>query len=400
MPSKKYNLSTPEGFLFSVASAGIRYKDRNDIALIYSVVPSSICGTFTRNRVKAAPVVLDMKKIRRGIGQALFANSGNANACTGTQGYRDAERICRELASRLGISDRDVYISSTGVIGEKLPIERILNSIENLVKNLGKATAADVARAIMTTDRFPKVYSKTIEFGSYGGSILGICKGAGMISPKMATMLCFILTDLAVERITLKRALKESVKETFNLITVDGDMSTNDTVLMMANGIAGNPLIKEGSKFYKRFRDGVFEVTDTLARMIASDGEGATRLIIVRVKGAKNTQEASKVALTIAKSPLVKTAIYGADANWGRIMAAIGYSSVPVREDRIDIRINGIEVVKRGIGRGRDIEASRSISESNTVEIEVNLHCGKAIERVYTCDLTEEYIKINAEYRT
>jgi glutamate N-acetyltransferase/amino-acid N-acetyltransferase len=341
-----------------------------------------------------------MRKIRRGIGQALFINSGNANACTGTQGYRDAERICKELASRLGISERDVYLSSTGVIGERLPIKNVLSSIDNLIKNLGRATPTDIAKAIMTTDRFPKVYSKTVELGSYRGSILGICKGAGMISPKMATMLCFILTDLAVERETLKKTLKESVKETFNLITVDGDMSTNDTVLMMANGVAENPLIKERAKFYKRFRDSVLEVTDTLARMIASDGEGATRLIIVRVKGAKTAQEASKVAFAIARSPLVKTAIYGADANWGRIMAAIGYSSVPVREERIDIRINGIEVVKKGSGRGRDIEASRSISESSTVEIEVNLHRGKATERIYTCDLTEEYVRINAAYRT
>jgi|Deesub1362B_J571_1020462.scaffolds.fasta_scaffold00226_22 glutamate N-acetyltransferase/amino-acid N-acetyltransferase len=400
MPSKEDNISIPEGFLFSVASARIRYKNRNDIALIYSVVPSRICGTFTTNRIKAAPVILDMRKIRRGIGQALFINSGNANACTGTQGYRDAERICKELASRLGISERDVYLSSTGVIGERLPIKNVLSSIDNLIKNLGRATPTDIAKAIMTTDRFPKVYSKTVELGSYRGSILGICKGAGMISPKMATMLCFILTDLAVERETLKKTLKESVKETFNLITVDGDMSTNDTVLMMANGVAENPLIKERAKFYKRFRDSVLEVTDTLARMIASDGEGATRLIIVRVKGAKTAQEASKVAFAIARSPLVKTAIYGADANWGRIMAAIGYSSVPVREERIDIRINGIEVVKKGSGRGRDIEASRSISESSTVEIEVNLHRGKATERIYTCDLTEEYVRINAAYRT
>ncbi len=397
MPSRS---DSPEGFLYSAASAGIRYMDRNDVALIFSVRDATVAGVFTRNRVKAAPVLVDMKRIRRGTGRAIFVNSGNANACTGEKGMQDAERICRTVAEGLSVSPQEVYIASTGVIGERLPMDRVIPAVKRLIEGLGSASVQDVAEAIMTTDRFPKVFSKIIDTGRVSGTLTGICKGAGMIHPQMATMLCFLLTDLAVEKRTLRRALRDAVSETFNLTTVDGDTSTNDTVLIMANGNRGDALIQEGTRPYSAFREGLIEVCDTLARMIARDGEGATKLILVEVKGASSRKEAERVAFALAHSPLVKTALYGGDPNWGRIMAAVGRASLKVAPDLVEVRINGVPLVKRGVGTGREEEVSRIISGSETVHLQIHLHSGKSGVRVYTCDLTEEYIRINARYRT
>ncbi len=402
MPSRGRQMEgqhVPRGYLFSVAAAGIRYQGRSDMALIHSEREATVAATFTTNRVKAAPVICDMKRVRSGKGRTIVVNSGNANACTGDRGLRDAEAICREVAVRLDVPERSVLIASTGVIGTPLPMERVMRGVDGLIRSLGKAGPWDVARAMMTTDSFPKVVSRRGGSGATEFTVTGIAKGAGMISPEMATMLCFILTDLAVGRTVLKAALAEAVAKTFNLTTVDGEMSTNDTVIAMANGAAGNRPPAGGSPLLRRLKAMLLEVTDELSRMIARDGEGATRLLIVKVRGARSQRDARRAALSVAESPLVKTAVHGGDPNWGRIMAALGHSGAALREHSVEIAINGVKVVKAGLGTEREREASEAMAGEEVV-IDIDLKRGGYSERVYSCDLTEEYVRINARYRT
>ncbi len=389
----------PKGFLFSTVEASIKYPNRKDLALIYSEVEANVAGTFTTNKVKAAPVRLDMKKIRSGRGKAIVINSGNANACTGRKGLQDATEIASLVASGLHIKPSLVYVCSTGVIGVPMPMERVKRKIPELVSNLGMSTIEDVARAIMTTDTFPKIVHKRIKIGDMAGVIIGICKGAGMIWPNMATMLCFVMTDIAVEQRTLDKTLKDAVQQSFNRITVDGDRSTNDTVLIMANGVLSNPLITEKSESYASFKKALHELTLELSRFVVKDGEGATKLIEIEVKGAKSKAEAEKAAFAVANSNLVKTALYGNDPNWGRIMAALGYSNIMIKEERVDINFGKIKIVSKGIGTGREKEATKILREKE-VKIIINLSLGRSSAKVSTCDLTEEYIKANKAYRT
>lgn len=392
-------LYIPEGFLFSSVEAAIKGPGKRDLALIYSVVESSIWGMFTTNRVKAAPVRLCMRMIKTGRGQAIVVNSGNANACTGEQGMRDAAEMAELAAGLLKLRNNRVFVCSTGVIGRPMPMEKIRPKISELAGNIGAASIMDVAAAIMTTDTFQKIISRQIEIGGRRVTILGICKGAGMISPNMATMLCFIMTDADIERVAAKTALEIAVKKSFNRITVDGDMSTNDTTLLMANGMAGNDLIQLNSREFKEFSSMLSDITYELSRMIVRDGEGATKLIEVKIKNSKSGHDAEKGAFAVANSLLVKTAIYGNDANWGRIMSALGYSGIAIKEEKIDISFNGLKVVERGIGTGRDREADERL-KAREISIVIDLHLGKETAKVLTCDLTEEYVRINAEYRT
>lgn len=392
-------LYIPEGFLFSAVEAAIKGPGKRDLALIYSVVESSIWGMFTTNRVKAAPVRLCMKMIKTGRGQAIVVNSGNANACTGEQGMRDAAEMAELAAGLLKLRNNRVFVCSTGVIGRPMPMKKIRPKISELAGNIGTASIMDVAAAIMTTDTFQKIISRQIEIGGRRVTILGICKGAGMISPNMATMLCFIMTDADIERVAAKTALEIAVKKSFNRITVDGDMSTNDTTLLMANGMAGNDLIQLNSREFKSFSSMLSDITSELSRMIVRDGEGATKLIEVKIKNSKSGHDAEKGAFAVANSLLVKTAIYGNDANWGRIMSALGYSGIAIKEEKIDIFFNGLKVVERGIGTGRDREADERL-KAREISIVIDLHLGKETAKVLTCDLTEEYVRINAEYRT
>ncbi len=389
----------PEGFLFSVAEAAVKRPGRKDIALIMSEVDAAIAGTFTTNAIKAAPVRLCMRHIRSGRGRAIFVNSGNANACTGAQGLKDAEKIASLISNDLGVKPSLLYVCSTGVIGAPLPMERIIPAIDILLENAGEHSFLDVAKSIMTTDTFPKIASQEVKIGNRTGVIAGICKGAGMIEPHMATMLCFIITDIAVEQKTLRALLKDSVKRSFNRITIDGDMSTNDTVLIMANGMLGNKVIDADSKYARAFKSALDKVTYELARMVVRDGEGATKLIEVTVKGARNEALAEKAAFSVANSNLVKTAIYGNDANWGRIMCALGYSGVRLREEKADIFFNGTQVVKGGLSNNKDKEATSAL-KSKEIAITIDLHLGRSSASVLTCDFTEEYVRINAEYRT
>lgn len=396
MPDTK---NSPKGFLFSTAEAAIKKPGRKDLTLIYSEKVAAISGMFTTNKIKAAPVKLDMKRIMSGKGQAIIANSGNANACTGKQGANDAMEMTALIERELKLGKDTVYVCSTGVIGTPMPMERIRLKIPELVACLGKATIHDAASAIMTTDTFPKVVSKRIKIGNKTGTIAGICKGAGMISPHIATMLCFIMTDLNIERSALDASLRGAVERSFNRITIDGDMSTNDTALIMANGMAGNDLVKRSSAAFKTFASTLCGITCELSRMIVKDGEGATKIVEIEVKNAKSERGAEKAAYSIANSLLVKTAIYGNNANWGRIMAALGSSGITIKEDRTDIYFGKVRVAKHGISTGKDREAT-DVLRGRDIKITVDLHLGKESSSVLTCDLTEDYVRINAEYRT
>ncbi|MEO5356328.1 MAG: bifunctional glutamate N-acetyltransferase/amino-acid acetyltransferase ArgJ [Nitrospirae bacterium YQR-1] len=393
------NEDIPKGFLISTAEAAIKKPGRRDMTVIYSTVRAHAAGVFTKNTVKAAPVIIDMERISAGYGRAVLVNSGNANACTGKKGMADALKISATLAKALKIPGSEVFICSTGVIGTPLPMSRIIPMIPQLAGNMGKSTLLDAANAIMTTDTFPKLFSTGMKFGKTQATLSAIAKGSGMICPNMATMLSFAITDAAIETGALKEALLAAVNDTFNSITVDGQMSTNDTLIVLANGLAGNAPIGQGSREFKSFQKTLTEAFSHLSDMIVKDGEGATKFITVEVKGAPDSESARAVAGKIADSPLVKTAIYGHDANWGRIMAAMGTSDVHFDPLRVDIYFNKAKVVKNGLSADNDSAATEVLKEKE-IHITVNLNMGKKAAKVRTCDLTEGYIRINAEYRT
>ena len=389
-----------KGFQFSGISSGIKKTGDKDLALIYSEVPATTVGMFTTNQIKAAPVKLAMKRLSgEKTCQAIIINSGNANACTGQEGMKNAREMTVKTASALAISNDLVNVSSTGVIGEQLPMNKIIRAIPDLVRHLSPMSLDDTANAIMTTDRFPKIISKKVRIGKRTGTIAGITKGAGMICPNMATMLCYILTDISISNKLMKRALKDAVDRSFNRLAVDNDMSTNDSVFVMANGMLGNDPFTSGSKEYREFSGTLNDLTYDLAKMIARDGEGATKLIEVVVKGAKSEIDADRVAKAISGSMLVKTAVYGSDPNWGRIVAAIGYSGVNINENNIDIYIGRVKVMSKGVGTNKEKLASRALQNEKVV-ITVDLCSGNKVVKALSCDLTEKYIAINAEYRT
>ncbi len=382
-----------DGYLGAGICAGIgNNKDKLDLALIYSEKEASVAGVFTKNKVKAAPVLVSQAHIgmNEGKARAIVVNSGNANACTGNRGIEDSIKTTQLVAKELGVHRSKVLIASTGVIGKRLDISLFAEAIPELIKDLSPDGLNRVAEAIMTTDTFPKISS----FKGDGYKIVGIAKGAGMIMPDMATMLCFILTDILIEPEPLKDILTRAVERTFNRITVDGDTSTNDTVIVMANGIAGE-------KDMNGFKDGLTAVCDDLARMIVKDGEGATKLVDIIVKGAKTPSDAIMAARTVANSNLVKTAIYGEDPNWGRIMAALGRSGINMEPEYIDIWIEDVQIVSSGQGAGEDMEilASQRMKKEEFCII-IDLKKGPYQDHVLTCDLTHKYITINAEYRT
>jgi len=398
-PTTTKKIISVPGFKFSGISAGIKKARKRDLAVIYSEKEASVSGVFTTNSIKASPVQLDIKRIASKKGQAIIVNSGNANACTGPNGLRDAKEMCEITAGELGISSDLVYVSSTGIIGRPMPMPNIIKGIPRAVKKLSPYSIHDAACAIMTTDTFPKLVYRKLRLGRQTGIVAGIAKGAGMICPDMATMLCFIFTDIAINPDALDQALMESVNKSFNRLTIDNEMSTNDTVIAMANGVSGNSLITGRSSSYNKFRVLLNEVTYELSTMMALDGEGATKMINVVVNGAMSERDAERTARSIAGSQLVKTAIYGRDPNWGRIIAAAGYSGSKVVEKKIDISINTCKVVSKGLGTGLETAARKALSKKEVI-ITVNLGIGRGSASVMTCDLTEEYVKINSAYST
>ena len=381
--------------------SGIKKTDKKDLAIIVSDREASMAGVFTKNRVKAACVLLNAARVKSGKGQAIIANSGCANACTGKRGMADARAAADIAARELGIKHDLVYVASTGVIGEFLPMAKLETGISTAVGLLSPAGWEQAAEAIMTTDIYPKLSIVQEEIGGKTVTVAGFAKGSGMIHPNMATMLCFIMTDANISAPMLKKALAVSTEKSFNNITVDGDMSTNDMILCMANGAAGNKRPAAGGKDSRKFQACLDAVARSLAKQVVRDGEGATKFVEIEVRNAKNPVDAKRAAMTVAKSSLVKTALFGEDANWGRIMAALGYSGVEMDEARTDIYIGKSKLVEKGLGQGKhaDRDATQALKQRE-VQIVIDLHKGKASAVVWTCDLSYEYVKINAAYRS
>ena len=388
-----------QGFTAAAVASGLKKGNALDLALIVSERTATAAGVFTANKVKAAPVMLSRKNVENGTAMAIIANAGNANACTGAHGFADAERTADLVGQYLGIPPDNVLVASTGVIGQRLNMDKISNAIPKLKEALTPEGIPMAARAIMTTDSFPKTSCFDGRAGNHPYRIVGFAKGAGMIMPNMATMLCFILTDIQISPNDLQKTLRSSTEKTFNRITVDGDTSTNDMVLMLANGMAENGNLSEQDK--TQFETGLTGVMETLARMIVRDGEGATKLVDVKIKNAFSPEDAQKAARTVANSSLVKTAFYGQDPNWGRIMAALGRADIEMDETRVDIWINDIQIVSGGLGKGVEAEKKAAgIMTGREFELSIDLHQGAHAEHVVTSDLTHEYININADYRT
>ena len=382
-------------------AAGIKKGDSLDLALIVSERDATVAGVFTTNTVVAPPLILDRQQLRRGKGRAIIVNSGNANACTGRRGYKDAVAMAALTAKALGIPREDVYVGSTGVIGKPLPMEKLKAAIPVLAARLHRQGGTDAAQAIMTTDTTVKTAAVSDTIGGRTVTVGGIAKGSGMIHPNMATMLAYLATDAQVPRAILQRGLRQATERSFNRIPVDGDTSTNDMVLCLANGMAGNRPLKPGSTDARRFQSLLDHVCLDLAKKIAWDGEGATKFVELRVKGARTQADAFRAAVTIATSNLVKTAWFGEDSNWGRTMAALGRSGARIAEDRIAILVGPVQIVRRGLGLGPDAEAqANAVMKSREFSVTVDLGSGAADVTVWTTDLTLDYIKINASYRS
>ncbi|RKO67730.1 bifunctional glutamate N-acetyltransferase/amino-acid acetyltransferase ArgJ [Desulfofundulus salinus] len=397
---KSGGVTAPQGFLAAGVAAGVKYKGRRDIALIFSEVPARAAGVFTTNLVKGAPVLVTMERIARGRARAVVVNSGNANTCNGEQGIRDARAMAQETARVLNIPEEDVLVASTGVIGQPMPMDRILPGIAAAARELSSGGGAAAAEAIMTTDTEPKETALSVTLSGYTVTIGGMAKGSGMIHPNMATMLCFITTDAAVSAPCLQEMLRHAVDRSFNMISVDGDTSTNDMVLALANGQAGNPEITAENEDYHLLRDALTEVCTRLARAVARDGEGATKLLEVKVINAASERDARLAARAVVASNLVKTAIYGQDANWGRIICAAGYSGAHFDPDRVDIYLGDIMVARDGVALSFDEEAASSVLAGREVRVLVDLKSGEYEATAWGCDLTGEYVNINASYRT
>ena len=389
------------GFLFSGISAGIKKDGKRDLGLIYSEVPAHVAGLFTTNAVKAAPVQLDRKRIKRGLCQAVVVNSGNANACTGAEGMRHARAVSQWVAKGLGIGEALVMVSSTGVIGNPLPIEKFEEGIPGLINSLSPGGFMETVEAIMTTDTFPKVEVATCQIKGKKVKLCGMVKGAGMIRPNMATMLSFLVTDANIKAPLLQRMLEMGAQDSYNRITVDGETSTNDTVLLLANGKAGHPSIDRMNRDGEIFQSMLTEVCRDLARSLVKDGEGATKLVEIEVLGARNSEDAKAAAYAIAHSPLVKTAFFGEDANWGRILCALGHSGARVDPDRIDVFFDKAPIVRNGMGVGSRLEERAGVAiKKKSFKVTVDLHLGEGRFSVLTTDLSIEYVKINASYRS
>jgi glutamate N-acetyltransferase/amino-acid N-acetyltransferase len=389
------------GFLFSGIATGIKKDGKRDLGLIYSEVPAQVAGLFTTNAVKAAPVQLDMRLIKKGLCQALVINSGNANACTGIQGLRDAQRVSSLVAKGLGIKEAWVLVSSTGVIGVPLPLKKIEQGIPKLIRALSPNDWMKTVEAIMTTDTFPKIEVATCRIKGKRVKMCGMVKGAGMIRPDLATMLSFLITDANIKASLLQEMLEKASEDSYHRITVDGETSTNDTVLLLANGKADHSPLNRMDRDGEVFQSMLSEVCQNLAKSVVKDGEGATKFVEILVRGARNKKDAKQAAYSIAHSPLVKTAFFGMDANWGRILCALGHSGVQIDPNRIDVFFDKIPIVKSGMGvGGRLEEKAGQVLKNKSFRVTTDLGLGKGQFSVFTTDLSIDYVKINASYRS
>ena len=387
-------VTSPQGFLAGATSSSIKTKGGLDLGILCSEEPCIAVGMFTINKVKAAPVVWSQGRVAAGKAQAIVVNAGCANACTGEPGLEDAAEMAKLAAKKLKLKAADVLVASTGVIGQRLPMERIAAGLKDI--SLSVDGGHELAKAIMTTDTFPKEIAVAANDGGF--TIGGIAKGAGMIHPNMGTMLCFIATDASVDRALLDKALRQAVDVSFNMVTIDGDTSPNDTVVVLANGKAGK--VAAGSKSAKEFQAALTEVCTYLARCIARDGEGATKLIEVKVEKALSLADARAAARTIVGSPLVKAAVHGCDPNWGRIIAAVGRSGCEFDEVKIDLFLNNICVVLGGVAHYFDKKEVSLLMSGTEVSVQVSLNLGEWQATAWGCDLSAEYVSMNAEYST
>lgn len=389
------------GFKFASAVAGIKQTRKPDLALIVADGPVKATATFTTNRLKAAPVLQGQKVMRHGKLRAILVNSGNANAATGPKGLKNAFATAEALARHLKVSASQVLVSSTGKIGVQLDVKKIFKAIPGAVNTLSEAGFADAAQAIMTTDAFPKWHRVSAKIGGKSFTVAGIAKGAGMIEPHMATMLAYIFTDLDLPDVAMRKVFREVVEDTFNAISVDGDTSTNDTAVLLASAASGIPLVKPGSSGWKLFEKALREVCQNLAWMMVQDGEGATKVAEIFVRGAKDAASAKKIAYSIARSPLVKTSFFGQDPNWGRVFAAVGYSGETFDPSRVDIFYGPVALVRQGLPTPASNEAkAHKVMKNSGFRVLVDLNGGRGEAKVWTSDLGYGYVKINAEYRT
>lgn len=395
------------GFAAAGIEAGIKYKDRKDMAVIYSERPCVLAATFTTNVVKAAPVMWDKKIVEESaFGQAVIINAGIANACTGSEGMAYCKQTAAAAAKALHIPEDAVLVASTGVIGMQLPMEKIEAGIEKLAKAKAETLEAGTraAEAIMTTDTRSKQAAVEIEAGGVKVTIGGMCKGSGMIHPNMCTMLAFVTTDAVISKELLTKIVKEDVQDTFNMVSVDGDTSTNDTLLVMANGMAGNPEIKEGTKEYEAFKEALHYINESLAKMMAGDGEGATALFETTVIGAATKEDARRLSKAVICSSLTKAAIFGHDANWGRILCALGYSGAVFDPEKIELffesKSGRLRIYKDGTADNYSEEEAAGILSDPEVRVIVDMKAGTESATAWGCDLTYDYVKINADYRS
>lgn len=389
-----------KGFTAAGVKAGIKKSGNLDVAVIYTKTQAVVAGTFTQNKVAAAPVYVSKEVVATGTAHAIVANAGCANACTGQQGLDDAHKMAQIAADELGVNADDVIVGSTGVIGVNLPMDKLEAGIKDAVANLSADGSDNAGRAIITTDTHSK--SVTCEFELSGKTVRmgAIAKGSGMIRPNMATMLCYITTDIAIDQALLQKAVSGCVEKSFNMISVDGDMSTNDMVIVLANGEANNAKITEENADYQIFFDKLMMLCTELAKQIAADGEGASKFLTINVKDAKSFADAKTVGMAIANSPLVKTAFFGEDPNWGRVICAVGYSGADMVPEKTVVKFGGITIFANGTGATYDEKALAHVMKQKDIVIDIELNMGQEDATVWSCDLSYEYVKINGEYHT
>ena len=407
MDTFKGSVTSPKGFYAASTAAGIKYKDRADMAMIYSKTPCVCAGTFTTNIVKAAPVKWDMNIVETSeYVHAVVINAGIANACTGEKGLKHCSETAQTVSETMNIPENSVLVASTGVIGMEVPMDKICAGIGQMAPELSETLEAGTkaARAIMTTDTVPKHIAVSFEAGGKTVTVGGMCKGSGMIHPNMCTMLGFITTDAAITKELLTKALKEDVKDTYNMVSVDGDTSTNDIVLLLANGEAKNPLIDAENEDYEKFKTALNTVNTYLSKKIAGDGEGATALFEVKIIGADTKENAVTLAKSVVTSSLTKAAIYGHDANWGRILCAMGYSGVSFDPEKVDLyfesAVGKLKIIENGVSTGYDEAEASRILDCEAVTAIADVKMGEAAATAWGCDLTYDYVKINADYRS
>ena len=397
---KTAGVAYPKGFTAAGVRAGIKKNGNLDVAVIYTEKEAAVAGVFTKNLVAAAPVHLSKIVVGTGTAHAIVANAGCANACTGEQGIRDAEKMAQVTADELHCRQDDVIVASTGLIGSNLPMDKMEAGIKDAVKNLSKDGSVNAGNAIITTDTYSKACATEVEIGGVEVRFGAIAKGSGMICPNMATMFCFITTDADIDQKLLQEALRDATEVSFNCLSVDGDMSTNDSVVVLANGAAGNKKIVDKGDDYQKFFETLTNICVEMTKRIASDGEGATKFIIINVTGAESFADAKKVGMSVANSPLVKTAFFGQDANPGRTICAVGYSGVKVVPEKISIKFGGLTVYDKGLVTKFDADAMKKILTAHDIIIDISLGLGDSSATIYTCDLSFQYVKINADYTT